>query len=256
MDNMRPKDLETKEFLKRWYAEVAKGKSCCNVSETNSLKNVGYVKSQIKNVPETVANSFCGCGNPVLLADLRKGETVLDLGTGGGLDCFLAAEKVGREGKVIGIDLTEEMVKLAKKNATKLGVENVLFQLGDMEKLPVEDETVDVIISNCVINLALNKQQVFNEAYRVLKHGGRLVISDVVTEKRLPKRLEKSFEAYAACVGGALREKEYIQKIRQAGFRNIEILGKRKAQILRKKGDALSEIGDRVYHIDVKAIKD
>lgn len=234
---------------------MAQGKSCCNIPQTATLRKVDYLESQIKNLPETVTNSSCGCGNPVLLADLKEGETVLDIGAGGGIDCFLAAEKVGQKGKVIGVDLSEEMVRLAKKNAKKMGAKNVLFQLGDMEKLPVEDETVDVIISNCVINLAVDKQKVFNEAYRVLKHGGRLIISDIVTEKRLPKKLEKSLEAYASCVGGALKEKEYIQKIRDAGFSAIQILGKRKIQILRKKGDKLSPIEPCVYHIEVKALK-
>jgi ubiquinone/menaquinone biosynthesis C-methylase UbiE len=253
---MNPKEQEIKKFIKEWYTQIAKGNSCCHISETESLKVIGYSENQIEKIPESVIKSSCGCGNPILLAELKEGETVLDIGAGGGIDCFLAAEKVGSKGKVIGIDLSEEMVKLAKEHAEKIGAKNVVFQQGDMENLPVENETIDVTISNCVINLALDKQKVFNEAYRVLKHGGRIVISDIVTEKKLPKWLEKNLEAYAACVGGALKEQEYIQKMQQAGFKNVEILRKRKVQILRKKGTELSEIPHCVYHIDVKAVKD
>lgn len=246
---------EIKEFVKNWYSQVAKGESCCSNTNIASLKTIGYSDEEIKNLPTTVTGTSCGCGNPVGLTDLRVGETVLDIGAGGGIDCFLAAEKVGPKGKVIGIDLSEEMIKLAKKNAEKMNHKNVEFKLGDMENLPVENETIDVIISNCVINLAPDKQKVFNEAHRALKLGGRMMISDIVTDKQLPKWLQKSLEAHAACVGGALREQDYIEKIKQAGFKDVAVVSKRKLKILRKEGESLSEIEHSVYHIDVRAVK-
>jgi len=252
---MDSKEREIKEFVKNWYSQVARGESCCPTADAASLRKIGYSEDEIKNLPTTVTSASCGCGNPVGLADLREGETVLDLGSGGGIDCLLAAEKVGPKGKVIGVDMSEEMIKLAKKNAEKMKVKNVEFRLGDMETLPVEDETIDAIISNCVINLAPDKQRVFNEAHRVLKPGGRVMISDIVTEKQLPKWLQKSLEAYAACVGGALKEKEYIEKIKQAGFRNVEVVSKRKARILKKEGESLNEVQHSVCHIDVRAVK-
>jgi len=252
---MNSKDQQIKEFVKNWYSQVAKGEFCCPTADAASLKTIGYSEDEIKNLPTTVTGASCGCGNPAGLADLKEGETVLDLGAGGGIDCLLAAEKVGPKGKVIGVDLSEEMIKLAKKNAEKMKVKNVEFRLGDMENLPVEDETIDVVISNCVINLAPDKQRVFNEAYRVLKPEGRMTISDIVTEKQLPKWLQKSLEAYASCVGGALKEREYIEKIRQAGFKEVEIVSKRKAKILKKKGKSLTETQHSIYHIDVKAQK-
>jgi len=252
---MDPKEREIKEFVKNWYSQVARGESCCPTADISSLKKIGYSEDKIQNLPTTVTGASCGCGNPVGLADLKEGETVLDLGAGGGIDCFLAAEKVGPKGKVIGVDLSEEMIKLARENVEKMNVKNVEFRLGDMESLPVEDETVDVIISNCVINLAPDKQKVFNEAYRALKPGGRIMISDIVTEKQLPKWLQKSLEAHAACVGGALKEKDYIEKIKQAGFKNIEVVSKRKAKILKKEGESLSEIQHSICHIDLRAEK-
>jgi len=252
---MDSKERGIKEFVKNWYSQVARGESCCTTADVASLKMIGYSEDEIKNLPSRVTSTSCGCGNPVGSADLKAGETVLDIGAGGGIDCFLAAEKVGPKGKVVGVDLSEEMIKLAKKNAEKMNVRNVEFRLGDMENLPIEDETIDVIVSNCVINLALDKQRVFHEAYRVLKPGGRMTVSDIVAEKQLPKWLQKSLEAYAACIGGALKEKEYIEKIKQAGFKGVEVVSKRKAQILKKEGALLSEIKHSIYHIDVRAVK-
>jgi arsenite methyltransferase len=249
------KKQEIKEFVKNWYSQVARGESCCSKADVTALKEVGYSENDIKNLPTTAIDASCGCGNPVGLTSLKQGETVLDIGSGGGIDCFLAAEKVGPKGKVIGVDLSEEMIKLADKNAKKVNLKNVEFRLGDMENLPLENESVDVIISNCVINLASDKQKVFNEAYRVLRNGGRMIVSDIVTEKKLPRWLQNSLEAQAACVGGALTEKEYIGKIQKAGFRGVEIFSKRKARIFKKKGDSLSEISHSVYHTDIRAVK-
>jgi ubiquinone/menaquinone biosynthesis C-methylase UbiE len=164
-----------------------------------------------------------GCGNPVALASLKEGETVLDLGSGGGIDVFLAARNVGANGKVIGVDMTEEMVQKAKTTASKHGYENVEFRLGEIENLPVEDNSIDVIISNCVINLSTDKQKVFQEAYRVLRPGGRIMISDLVTEGELPQEIRKSFDAWACCVAGALEKNQYLNTIRSAGFQNVNI---------------------------------
>ena len=252
---MKPKKEEIKEFVKNWYSQVATGESCCPTADADSLKMIGYSEDEIKSLPNTVAGASCGCGNPVSLADPKTGETVLDVGSGGGIDCFLSAEKVGPKGKVIGVDFSEEMVKLAKINAQKMNVKNVEFRLGDMENLPVEDGSVDVIISNCVINLAPDKQRVFNEVYRVLKPNGRMTVSDIVTEKELPEWLQNKLEAYAACVGGALREQEYVEKIKQAGFRSVEVVSKRKVKILKKEDTSLSEVEHSVYHVDVRAVK-
>lgn len=226
-------DEQVKEVVRKTYAKVATlPENCCNTiccdvpfigGGTALAKILGY---DVKNLPNSVTESFAGCGNPVALSDIREGETVLDLGSGSGLDVFMAAWRVGDKGKVIGIDMTPEMIEKAKMNAYKLGIKNVEFKLGDIENMPIEDETIDVIISNCVINLTPNKYKAFREAYRVLKPGGRMYISDIVKIAKLPKRIEESIEAYAACVSGALEEKEYIKAIKHAGFVNVEITDK------------------------------
>jgi ubiquinone/menaquinone biosynthesis C-methylase UbiE len=164
-----------------------------------------------------------GCGNPIALASLTSGETVLDLGSGAGFDCFLAARRVGPKGKVIGIDITPEMLVKARENAVKGGYKNVDFRPGEIERLPVADESVDVIISNCVINLSPHKDQVFREAFRVLKPGGRLMVSDIVLLEELPDGLKSSAEAYVGCVAGASLKQEYLKLLEQAGFQNIQV---------------------------------
>lgn len=174
----------------------------------------------MSSVPEG-ASSF-GCGNPIAIASLREGETVLDLGSGTGFDCFLAAQKVGKTGKVIGVDMTPEMVEKAKENARKGDYKNVEFRLGEIENLPVEDDSVDVIISNCVINLFPDKKKVFEEANRVMKHGGRIMVSDIVLTRELPPKLKNSIAAHVGCLGGAIEKEEYISIIKKAGFRKIE----------------------------------
>jgi len=236
---------EIKELVRERYAKVAEGtccdlaqeRSCCSTSEAaihsgkgimmpkELAKAVGY-SEEIDRMPESVTESFAGCGNPVALATLKEGEAVLDLGAGAGLDAFLAAEKVGRTGRVIGLDMTPEMIQKAKKNAEKLGVKNVEFQAGDIEDMPIEDKTVDVIISNCVINLAPDKDKVFREAYRVLKPGGRMLLSDIVSESELPEEVRDDAEAWAGCIAGALPEKEYLQSIKRAGFVNVRVVSK------------------------------
>lgn len=184
---------------------------------------MGYSGEALKSVPDD-ANLGLGCGNPTALASLKEGEIVLDLGSGGGLDCFLAAEKVGQPGKVIGVDMTPEMVSLARKNAEKGNHTNVEFRLGEIENLPVADNTVDVIISNCVINLSPDKGRVFQEAYRVLKPGGRLMISDIALLKPLPEFVKESIAAYVGCVAGALLKDDYISAVASAGFENVTVV--------------------------------
>jgi SAM-dependent methyltransferase len=183
---------------------------------------MGYSEEDLTAAPEG-ANLGLGCGNPVALASLRPGETVLDLGSGPGFDCFLAAKRVGKEGRVIGVDMTPEMLMRARENARKGRYTNVEFRLGEIEHLPVADNSVDVIISNCVINLSPDKPQVFREAFRVLKPGGRLMVSDTVLLKPLPDFILRSVDAYVGCISGAMRRQEYIETIEAAGFREVQI---------------------------------
>ena len=230
---MTKKSEKIKQHVKKHYAEVAKGTSCCDVStccdpssRTSYAKMIGYLDEELKGLPDSVTGTVAGCGNPTALADLKKGEVVLDLGSGGGIDAFLAAKKVGLKGRVIGVDMTEEMIQLAKENAERMKVENVEFRLGEIENLPVEDRTADVIISNCVINLSPDKDKVFGEAFRVLKPRGRMLISDIVTQGELPDEIRENLEMWAACVAGALDEKDYLQKIMNAGFEKVEVIAK------------------------------
>jgi len=220
-----------KKRVKEGYANIAqKGASCCpglpccgsDNAETIS-KTVGYTEKELNAVPEG-SNLGLGCGNPVALASLKKGEVVLDLGSGAGFDAFLAAKRVGSKGVVIGVDMTPDMIKRARENARKGNYTNVEFRLGEIEKLPIESESIDVIISNCVINLSTDKQAVFKEAFRVLKPGGRLMVSDLVLLKHLPQRIMESIEAYIGCLAGASMKNKYIDLIRKAGFKDIEIV--------------------------------
>lgn len=209
------KEEKVKKIVRESYGKIAKsGCSCC---DSGSGKELDYTEEELKSVPEG-ANLSLGCGNPVALASIKEGETVLDLGSGGGLDCFLAAKKVGEKGKVIGVDMTPEMIDRARRNARKGGYRNVEFRLGEIENLPVADKTVDLLISNCVINLAPNKKRVFEEAFRVLKPGGRLMISDIVLLKKLPETIKKSRRAYVGCVSGATMKNEYLALLKDAGF--------------------------------------
>jgi ubiquinone/menaquinone biosynthesis C-methylase UbiE len=186
-------------------------------------KKMGYSQEELEKLPEG-ANLGLGCGNPVALASLKEGDTYLDLGSGAGIDCFLAAEKVGKTGKVIGVDMTPEMIHRARENAKKTEYDNVEFRLGEIEHLPVEDNSVDVITSNCVINLSPDKAAVFKEAHRVLRPGGRLMISDIVLLKTLPQAVMDSIEAYVSCVAGALLKEEYLGIVRETGFKDIKII--------------------------------
>jgi len=227
------KEGEIKKKVREGYAKIAKKESpCCapaspcsasaDLAQTVS-KNIGYTDEELKSVPEG-ANLGLGCGNPVALASLAEGETVLDLGSGAGFDCFLAASKVGKTGKVIGVDMTPEMIEKARENAQKGGYQNVEFRLGEIENIPVADNSVDVVISNCVINLSPDKGKVFREAFRGLKPGGRLMVSDIVLLKELPEFIKNSIAAYVGCLSGAMMKDDYIEAIRKAGFHEVKII--------------------------------
>jgi arsenite methyltransferase len=202
---------------------------CCGPSEapvdiTGAARF--YPTEELANLPDSVTDASLGCGNPLAIADLRPGEVVLDLGSGGGIDCFLAAKKVGPEGRVIGLDMTPDMIRLARRNAKKIGATNVDFRYGEMEDMPLPDGSVDVIISNCVINLSPDKDAVFREAYRVLRPGGRLSVSDIVVDGELPRSIRERLDAWAGCIAGALDESVYLDKIGAAGFERVDVLSR------------------------------
>ena len=226
------KEAEIKKTVRENYAQIAQNKgsccgpasSCCGGSVVEDIsRNIGYEEGDLTSVPEG-ANLGLGCGNPVALASLKEGETVLDLGAGAGFDCFLAANRAGEKGRVIGVDMTPEMIEKARENANKSGYKNVEFRLGEIENLPVADNSVDALISNCVINLSPDKPRVFKEAFRVLKPGGRLMVSDITLLKELPDFIRDSIAAYVGCISGALIRDEYLKVIKDAGFQNVEIV--------------------------------
>lgn len=227
------REEKIKKAVREGYAKIAKqDSSCCvpvnpcceNKDSTQEIsKKIGYTEEELKAVPEG-ANLGLGCGNPVALASLKEGETVLDLGSGAGFDCFLAARKVGKNGRIIGVDMTPEMIEKARENAKKGNYRNVEFRLGEIENLPAANNSVDVLISNCVINLVPDKKRVFMEAFRVLKPGGRLMISDIVLLKELPDFIKNSIEAYIGCVAGATLKDKYIDAIKAAGFQKVKII--------------------------------
>ncbi|MGC9444286.1 MAG: arsenite methyltransferase [Candidatus Methanospirareceae archaeon] len=225
-----------KAYVKDRYARIAfTEESCCpgcacSANRVQPAESIGYSERELSSVPEGAVLGL-GCGNPTALAELQEGETVLDLGPGGGLDVFLAAQKVGAQGKVIGVDMTPEMIEKARENARKGNYQNVEFRLGEIENLPVEDNSIDVIISNCVINLSPDKLATFKEAFRVLRQNGRLLISDVVTEGKLPEDVRRSFEAWAGCIAGALEKQEYLDTIKKAGFRDVMIVGEHRYSV-------------------------
>ena len=223
-----------KEKVREGYGRVAvenrsccgAGSSCCGSSASFQAigEMIGYSKEEMSQVPEG-ANLGLGCGNPVALASLKEGQTVLDLGSGAGFDCFLAAKAVGEKGRVIGVDMTPEMIAKARENAKKGGFGNIDFRLGDIENLPVPNDSVDVILSNCVVNLSPEKPKVFAEAFRVLKSGGKLTLSDVVLLRPLPAVLTNSAAAYLGCVAGASLKSDYIGMLNEAGFADVQVVG-------------------------------
>ncbi|HHC24081.1 MAG TPA: arsenite methyltransferase [Desulfobacterales bacterium] len=269
---------DPREIVREKYGEIARNKtSCCGPAKSccgkdssadHLSKDIGYSDEELSIVPDD-ANLGLGCGNPTALATLKQGEVVLDLGAGGGMDCFLAAKKVGETGKVIGVDMTPDMVSLARKNAVKVNAGNVEFRLGEIENLPAADNIADVIISNCVINLSPDKKRVFQEAYRVLKSGGRMMISDIVLLRPLPDKIKESIDAYVGCVGGALLKTEYLDSIAAAGFENIKVMGEQTFSIVANDDpyiksltetfslspEQLKEISESIVSVKVKAEK-
>lgn len=259
------KQEKIKKAVREGYAKIAKKeasccspvKSCCggdNPSESIS-RSIGYTDEELKGVPEG-ANLGLGCGNPVALASLKQEEIVLDLGSGPGLDCFLAAHKVGKTGKVIGVDMTPEMIEKARENARKGKYGNVEFRLGEIENLPVADNFVNAVISNCVINLVPDKERVFRETFRVLKPGGRLMISDLVLLKELPDFIKNSVEAYIGCLSGAIMKDDYLNAIKAAGFREVKIIGETSFPIELMASDSTAKALIEEMKIPMEKLKD
>lgn len=260
---MDKKDKDIKKIVREGYAKIAtqggsccSTKSCCGSANAKTIsKNIGYSEEEMNAVPEN-ANLGLGCGNPVAIASLKEGEVVLDLGSGAGFDAFLAARKVGNSGRVIGVDMTPEMVEKAKQNAAQAGYTNTEFRLGEIEKLPVEDNSVDVIISNCVINLSPDKESVFKEAFRVLKPEGRLMVSDLVLIKELPRAVRESVEAYVGCLAGAIFKEKYLNYIKQAGFRNIKVVGETFYPVEAMANDATARVIKNSPFVKLEDLKD
>lgn len=260
-----------RDTVREKYGKIAEGTAegtgCCGSTKESpccgsgsgdvALKELGYTREQAAAIPDG-ANLGLGCGNPLAHANVKPGETVLDLGSGAGIDAFLAAREVGSTGRVIGVDMTPTMLSRARENATKGGFSNVEFRLGEIESLPVADATVDVIISNCVINLSPEKPRVFAEALRALKPGGRLLVSDLVLTRPLPEAVRESVEAYVGCVAGASLKDEYLRLIREAGFADVEIVEERNygpgAEVL---PDVVKDANawDAVASVKVRAVK-
>ncbi|HUK14296.1 MAG TPA: arsenite methyltransferase [Thermoanaerobaculaceae bacterium] len=262
---MEAKDVKTS--VREHYANIARGQAsakekaerlggCCGQAPPVAISRaIGYSEREMKAVPEG-ANLGLGCGNPLAFAALKQGEVVVDLGSGAGFDCFLAAQRVGPSGRVIGVDMTHEMLARARENAARDGVGNVEFRLGEIENLPVADGTADMVISNCVINLSTDKPRVFREALRVLKPGGRLMVSDLVLARPLPASIARSVAAYAGCVAGAMLKADYLAAIRAAGFADVEVLAEATYPIGSSNPDAseLAVLGDpSIGREDVRA---
>jgi SAM-dependent methyltransferase len=262
-----------KNLVKKVYGKIATGKrqSCCDLpcgalDEESIAKQVGYSEKDLQSVPEE-ANLGLGCGNPVTLAQIKKGDVVLDLGSGVGFDCFLAAQRVGSTGKVIGIDITPEMVEKAKKIAKRAGYNNVEFRLCDMENLLVEDNSIDIVISNCVINLVSDKRKVFKEIYRVLKKGGRMMISDIVLKSDLPEHIKNNPDAYIGCIAGAIKLDDYTGLVKEARLSDVRIVSQSSSTCLTEESPdpigrlAMQSVGedakleDLILSIKVEAFK-
>jgi len=275
---MSVKEKEIKRAVREGYASIAKQatsyyatRSCCGCAEAPEeiSRRMGYTEEEIQAVPPE-SNLGLGCGNPVALASLKEGEIVLDMGAGAGFDCFLASTRVGPKGKVIGVDMTSEMVEKARTNARKAGYTNIDFRQGDLENMPVADNYVDVVISNCVINLVPNKKMVFKEAFRVLKAGGRLAVSDVVLRKELPDFVRQSTKAYIGCLAGAIIKEDYLKIIESVGFEDVHVVeemafpieslicdtsGPATIEMPKISAEDIKEAEDSVSSIKVSAIK-
>ncbi len=219
-------DVALKDAIKEKYGKAATGartSSCCGGSCGDPITANLYDAAETGALPAAAVNASLGCGNPTALIELKAGETVLDLGSGGGIDVLLSAKRVGPTGKVYGLDMTDEMLALARENQQKAGATNVEFLKGEIEHIPLPDNTVDVIISNCVINLSADKDQVLREAFRVLKPGGRFAVSDVVVRGAVPADIRRNVELWVGCVAGALEESEYRAKLASAGFEHVDV---------------------------------
>ena len=258
---------EVRQHVRNRYKQIAiqdvSNASCCSPSTSSSSccdgvneisSKLGYSDEELSIVPEG-SNLGLGCGNPKAIASIKEGETVLDLGSGAGFDCFLAAKQVGDTGKVIGVDMTPEMVSRARNNANKNGYTNVEFRLGEIEYLPIQSEAIDVIISNCVINLSPDKQQVFHEAFRVLKSGGRLAVSDIVTTAELPAEIKGDLDSLASCISGASTVKEVREMLRQSGFVEIIVEPKDESREFIKDWVPGANINDYIQSAVIKAVK-
>jgi arsenite methyltransferase len=220
---------DIKEAVREKYGQIARGvgqmkASCCSTATCDPITTDLYDESQRQSLPEAAVLASLGCGNPTALATLGEGEIVLDLGSGGGVDVLLSARRVGPRGKAYGLDMTDEMLELARKNAAEAGADNVEFLKGELEAIPLPDDSVDVIISNCVINLSADKDRVLAEAFRVLKPGGRFAVSDIVVRGEVPENLRKNVELWIGCIAGALEENDYARKLTAAGFEDVEIV--------------------------------
>ncbi|MGO9310448.1 MAG: arsenite methyltransferase [Spirochaetia bacterium] len=253
MQKFGPEEIRTS--VRERYGAVARNQgSECGCSSSCCSPALGYTAEEVASAPEG-ANLGLGCGNPQALAALKPGETVLDLGSGGGFDCFLAAKSVGALGTVIGVDMTPEMLALSRRNAGKGASANVEFRLGEIEHLPVADACVDVIISNCVINLSTDKPQVFREAFRVLKSGGRLAVSDMVASGKLPEELQGDIASYSACVAGASPVGELAAMIKAAGFTKVRIDPKEESRSFVKDWAPGKDIENYVLSATIEAVK-
>lgn len=255
MDKKKIKETVRKSYAK--FAQEGCGCGCSNSRKDNQqfALSIGYSQEELRVIPQE-ANLALSCGNPIAIADIREGEVVLDLGSGAGFDCFIAAHKVGERGKVIGIDMTPEMVDKAKFNASAKEVENVVFILGEIENLPLEDNSIDVVISNCVINLSTDKQKVFQEIYRVLKPSGRIAISDIALIKALPRSLKEDAGAYVGCVAGAVLVEDYKKMVINAGFSGAEFTVKESTIAVDLSKESKTElINDFIVSLCVRGFK-
>ena len=256
-------DSDVRVVVREKYGAIAQGEDpgCCGsgccTGDASVLDQLGYAAEQVAAIPEG-ANLGLGCGNPLALAEVRPGETVLDLGSGAGIDCFLAAREVGPTGHVIGVDMTPQMVERARATAAKTGYINVEFRLGEIEHLPVGDASVDLVISDCVVNLSPDKPQVFREALRVLKPGGHLLVSDLVLTRPLTPELQRDVDLYVGCVAGASLREDYLAMMREAGFADVEVAGEGRYEVGRgalPDGAREHEAFDAVISVKVRARK-
>ena len=258
---------EIKKAVRKSYGQIAKSKNACSCWHPSSCcgtgapptpddtsANLGYSMEEIAKGPEN-ANMGLGCGNPQAIASLQVGETVIDLGSGGGFDCFLAAKTVGENGQIIGVDMTPEMISKARANAAKGGYDNVDFRLGEIENLPVSDSSVDVVISNCVINLSTDKEKVYREAFRVLRSGGRLAIMDIVVTAELPGEIRENISLYTGCVAGAQQIDNLEQIIEKAGFKDISICPRDESRGMIREWVPGSKLDDYIVSASIEAKK-